>query len=139
MKIYLAGRFEDQFLLREASYMLIMLTHEIASTWLWSDDPYETEKEKALIALKDYRDIQACDTLVLYSHLCEPLPTRQAHSTELGLALAMGKRVIIVGVKTENVFHHLPSIEYCPAWGDLMKLLQSDCIMKERVGEEAST
>ena len=131
MKIYLAGRFEDQFPLREVSYMLIMQKHEIASTWLWSDDSYETEKEKASIALKDYRDIIACDILVLYSHLGEPLPTRQAHSTELGLALAMGKRVIIVGVKTDNVFHYLPSIEYCPTWGNLMQLLMQDCIIKE--------
>lgn len=139
MNIYIAGRFEDQFMLRDVSYMLIMQKHEIVSTWLWSTDPYETDKEKAAIALKDYRDIIACNTLVLYSHLGEPLPTRQAHSTELGLALAMGKRVILVGVKTDNVFHHLPSIEYCSTWGDLMKLLQQDCIKEELVSETASS
>ena len=44
-----------------------------------------------------------------------PLSTRGGRHAEFGIALALGKRVIVIGPR-ENVFHALPAVERYESW-----------------------
>jgi hypothetical protein len=57
----------------------------------------------------DLQDIEAADTLVLFSE--DPLigTPRGGRHFETGYAFGRGKRVVIVGGE-ENIFHYLPSV-----------------------------
>lgn len=121
MIIYLAGRYGDLPVLRDVAYLLLMAGHSVSSRWLNGDtpDPQEESLRKE-IAESCTGDIVACDIFVLYNR---PEPVlRQGHSVELGLALGMRLMrrgtakpdIIIVGHRTDNVFHYAAGVRHIP-------------------------
>ena len=64
--------------------------------------------EAGLFAAVDYEDVAAAHVLIAFTSRPADGPSRGGRHVELGLALGMGKRVIIVG-PFENVFHRLPA------------------------------
>jgi hypothetical protein len=84
---------------------------------------YESGKEHpdaVRFALDDWEDVQGSDIVIVFTE-----PPRAENSSrggrhvELGLALAWGKKVLVVGHK-ENVFCLLPQVEFCPTWSDVV-------------------
>jgi nucleoside 2-deoxyribosyltransferase len=88
----------------------------ITSSWceeqpLLPNDYREQPQEARFRANEDYLDIERSDIVAVFTH--EESTTGGLH-VELGMAIALKKRVIIVGPKT-NVFHYMNVIEHYPS------------------------
>ena len=94
---------------------------EVTSRWLTAETPAELNEEvwQGLAAL-DREDILRAESLVLFSE-----PEHDGGSgrhVEFGMALALGKRVIVVG-EIENLFQRLPEVAVVSNWHDALELL----------------
>ena len=123
MKVYLAASFNDQARIRGVRDVLLPYV-EVTSSWL--DEPpiqaFEQGREDWELRARgneDYLDIARSDAVVVFT--TEPSSTGGLH-LETGLALGMGKRVILVGPRG-NVFHYMNSIEQVDTVADLLATL----------------
>jgi hypothetical protein len=80
-----------------------------------------TDADWRYLALLDQEDVLAADTLVCFTEPAEAGGNGGRH-VELGMALALGRRVIVIG-RREHIFHHLPGIEVVSSWPEAMRLL----------------
>lgn len=131
MKIYLAGRYSRRDELRAVREKLLRAGHVVTSNWLdteWEgkDDsgssaapPEYREKH----AVEDMDDVLRADCVVSFT---EPARSggRGGRHVEFGIALAAGKRVIVVGHR-ENLFHHHPRVEFCVTEWDMLRSLNA--------------
>ena len=136
MKIYLAARYSRikelngyRALLEESGYI-------VTSRWLngdWQSHGYDAyqiargdeldlyPEKAALFAKDDVEDINAAHIILCFSE--EPRTGKSGRGgrhIELGLALALGKRAIVIGPR-ENVFHCLPEVEHFPTWDAFLR------------------
>ena len=131
MKIYIAARFSRR---PEANRLAIALKgagHEITSRWVCPHSDHvpptglskqAADAERERFAVEDYADVKACDCFV---SLMEPTPrnnSRGGRHVEFGIAMALGKRLIIIGMR-ETVFHHLPQVEQYLTAGDAIRAM----------------
>jgi nucleoside 2-deoxyribosyltransferase len=106
MKLYLAGPFENRSDIAVVALALARDGHEITSRWLTEHAVAFTQAEHARQARVDLADIEAADALVLVN---EPGSERGGRHFETGYAFALGKRIYVIGQRT-NVFHHLGDV-----------------------------
>lgn len=113
MKFYLAARYSAQERMRECASDLANLGHRVMSSWItgkhdgWQSGP---------AALEDVQDLAHSDCVISFTEEPRTLTdSRGGRHVEFGMAWAFGKRLIIVGWR-ENVFHHLPNVEFYPNW-----------------------
>lgn len=116
LQVYLAGRSEDVDAVRTLRDRLAGLGIGCTSGWLVKFD--ESERIGALRCLID---IARADALVLVN-----LPQVHRSGTggrhvETGIALTLGKPVIVLGDR-ENVFHHLGAVRCVPVAAGLAGL-----------------
>lgn len=122
MKIYLCARYSRRDEMRVVRAELQRLGHEITSRWLdteWEgkDDsgssaaPAEYREQHAL---EDVEDVAAADCLIAFT---EPPRSggRGGRHVEFGIALALGKQLIVIGWR-ENIFHHHPRVKVYDRW-----------------------
>ena len=129
-KVYIAARFNERDrLLREVARPLARAGYEITSSWLSypkGSSPLGAEElavqpelgtEHAITCMSD---VKRADTVVVFT--AQPSSTGGLH-TEVGMALAWGKPVYVVGPAL-NIFHTLPELTHYPdantflkAWG----------------------
>ncbi len=115
MKIYLASRFRNHEYLNEFAASLCAEGHEVVSTWhaieapnpFTKDDPDYQDKSIAA-AMRDLREIDAADALILITYGCEAVPGGLWY--EAGYAKGTGKAVHIKGPRI-NIFCSL-----CAEW-----------------------
>jgi crossover junction endodeoxyribonuclease RusA len=62
-------------------------------------------------AADDFQDIKSCDLLIAFTEA--DMHPRGSRHVELGIALALGKKIIVVGPR-ENVFCCLPQVMHLP-------------------------
>jgi hypothetical protein len=119
MKIYLATRYSRNAEMRAIRDDLTALGHEVTSRWI---DQHGGDLPESIVAEKlnsepencfkyaqiDVDDLTAADTVVSFT--CDGGGKGGRH-VEYGLALGLGKRLILVGSR-ENVFHTLPQVEW---------------------------
>lgn len=114
--IYIAARYSRR---REAVKLAKQLEsrgHTVTARWLEGDHrlPREADENRASrwskLATDDFEDVEGCDVLIFLSEPKDGSSTRGGRHVEVGLALAWGRRVIIVG-RRENIFHWLPQVE----------------------------
>jgi nucleoside 2-deoxyribosyltransferase len=123
MRIYLASRYSRLGELRGYRAELEAADHLITARWL---DGHEIDgaglsaREQALaharFAEEDVADIVQADCLVFFAE--PPSSTGGRHGArhvELGIALGLGKRVVVVGHR-ETVFVYLPEVEVFASW-----------------------
>jgi hypothetical protein len=130
MKVYLAGRYEDIAFLRDIAFLMMAAGHTVTSRWLAGEIGFGhlPETQRSEIANEDIEDILACDTFVLYSHMRPPLPTRQAHTFELGFAAGLNRtaharrKLYLVGERTENLFHYIDELQHMANWQAFLDL-----------------
>src|SRR5260370_22529594 len=68
------------------------------------------------IARQDCEDLMAADAVIIFTEIPNTILATGGRHVEFGLALAQGKRVIIVGPR-ENVFHYLlPDSQIFATW-----------------------
>jgi hypothetical protein len=76
--------------------------------------------EAARFALDDWEDVNAADIVINFTEAPRTVSTsRGGRHVELGIALGLGKTVIVVGHR-ENIFHLLPEVTFCPGWSALL-------------------
>lgn len=93
---------------------------KVASKWLWAapadvGDPVAA----AAAAQKDLDGLREADLFVGFTESVATNPAgRGGRHLELGVALALGQRVVLVGPEPEHVFHSLPEIERYRDWAE---------------------
>ena len=121
MKIYLAARYSRMEELRGYADELEAAGHIITSRWIRGDngipETAAVDMESQRFALEDYRDLSAADTVISWTEPPRVESTaRGGRHVEFGLALAMGKRLVVVGPR-ENLFHTMPNVYQFDEWG----------------------
>lgn len=112
MKVYVSARFEQADEVRLIQEKLKRASFEIAYDWTQQKDVKEAQLDqlgRQAYAMADFRGVQECDALILF----HTVSGGQTKFVELGLALALGKKCIVVagpGVK-DCIFFYLPGIK----------------------------
>jgi len=147
MRVYLAARYSRRVEL--CGYREELREVGIAVTSNWLDGPRQRaiagkvlgERDEAVIeaggdalkaielrrmcAVQDVEDVRAADTFVTFTELPDARAGRGGRHVEFGLALAAGKRIIVIG-PVENVFHALAGVERFERWDEALEALVDD-------------
>jgi len=125
MKVYLAARYSSKAQMEVYAQKLEKIGIEVTSRWL--EEPHASDAEisddlKTQYALMDLEDVERADVLIFFS--VEPTtPTpRGGRHVEFGYALALGVHIIVVGPK-ENIFHHVPWVNFAKDFEEAKGLL----------------
>ena len=131
MKIYLAARYTRRLELVQYAQDLDQIGHVVISRWLSGD--HETPANRGLgpidpvdstpWALEDMEDVQAAHCVISFTEPPRTEYGRGGRHVEFGMALALGKRCIVVGHR-ENVFHCLPAVEFYETWQEALEGLR---------------
>lgn len=125
IRYYLAAAFSRREEMRGYRDELLAKVHnsEVTSRWV-SDGKWAEEFSPNMlndspqvcisIAEGDLDDIVEADVLVLFTGA-----GRGGRHVEFGYALALGKRLVVIGTR-EIVFHTLPIVEFYPTWSDFL-------------------
>lgn len=120
-RVYLASRFARRDEMRRIAAELDRDGFVVTSRWLSSPLPLAqsdlTDEGRAGdLALMDLEDLRTADICIAFTEGSDNLAAgRGGRHTELGIAVALGQRVVLVGPR-EHVFHCLPGIEQFPDW-----------------------
>ena len=93
MKIYVASKVKHAPMWVAVRQYLLPKGHEIVSTWIDEAGEGQTTSYTEL-ARRCIDEISACDVLILF---CEPGDLLKGALIEVGAALALGKKVAVVG------------------------------------------
>jgi hypothetical protein len=122
--VYFAARYSRREELNGYRAELEALGFEVVSRWL-STEPRErseySDEDWRHLALLDQENVLAADMLVCFTEPAQAGGNGGRH-VEVGMALALGRRVIVIG-RREHIFHHLPEIEVVGSWPEAMRLL----------------
>lgn len=124
MYIYLAAAYQRQLEMRGVRTQLQRMGHRVTARWLdaergvdgWSA-PYIQEAAPALQAdaRRDMEDIERAQAVFSFT---DGLPARGGRHVEFGYALALGKRLFVIGPR-EQLFHTLGRVIWYPDWDRL--------------------
>lgn len=99
----------------------------LAVTSRWLDAIFEDTHEAAQM---DLDDVRQADTLIALNPPSWALKGTGGRHVELGYALALGKRVLLFGART-NVFHYQAGVQFVPM---STGLLQAFCFQGDPRG-----
>lgn len=130
-KIYLAARYSRHPEMRDIRDELTELGYHVTSRWVdqHGGDLLESATSVALnsapesvadFGQHDMEDVAAADIVISFTSADGG--GKGGRHVEHGLALGLGKRVIVCGPR-ENIFHALPQIEHYPTWRSLAIVL----------------
>jgi hypothetical protein len=119
-KVYLAARFGRQSELREIAEEIELAGGEVTSRWLTNTDALQHADlsgtgRAAQLAMMDFADISRSQVCIAFTESRGGPSGRGGRHAELGIALALNLRVVVVGPR-EHVFHCLPGIEQYDSW-----------------------
>lgn len=141
-RVYLSARFEDGAVLRTVRDDLVRAGCRVTSRWLDTESSTpatalaheaDAATRLAAIACQDIEDIRAADVVVVFNPREAGEVGRGGRHVETGYALALGKVVVIVGVRT-NVFHWMPHVTVVDDWGALMEVLDLPSAERDDAG-----
>jgi hypothetical protein len=124
MKVYISARFDRLDEMRDHAAKIAAAGHQVVCRWLRDDhQPAPTphlppgtglhpDDPNDSWAADDIADVRSCDVLVAFTEPPMVGPMRGGRHVELGAALTLGKRIIVVPFR-ENVFCWLPQVEQC--------------------------
>lgn len=117
MYIYLASRYSRRDEMRVVAEALKLKGHKVTSRWLeteWGNRPDSTSAAPPEYCEKyaqiDMEDVKFADTVINFTEAPGD-GSRGGRHVEFGLAVAWGKRLVVVGYR-ENLFHCLPGVEF---------------------------
>lgn len=122
--VYFAARYSRLEELNGYRAELEALGFEVTSRWMESTVSRYLDgmdEERQALAMIDQEDVLAADVLVCFS---EPSGNggNGGRHVELGMALALGRSVIVVGAR-EHIFHWLPEVMVAESWPEARRLL----------------
>ncbi len=113
MRYHLAARYARRVELCRYREQLLSIGDTVTSRWL---DFRKMPSWSCGIAREDCEDLMAADAVIIFTEIPNTVLATGGRHVEFGLALAQGKRVIIVGPR-ENVFHYLlPDSQIFATW-----------------------
>jgi hypothetical protein len=123
--VYFAARYSRLEELNSYRGELEALGIEVTSRWLRTQrrgsNANYSEDEWRDLALIDQEDVLAADVMLFFAE--EPGDGGNGgRHVELGMALALGKDVVLVG-RRENIFHRLPEVTVVENWPEALRLL----------------
>ena len=122
MKVYLAARYSRKDEMREYADRLHRADHHVTSRWVevkHNVEDIDRDHELASrYASEDSEDLTAADAVVVFTEHPRKELTRGGRHVEFGMALALQKRLFVVG-PPENVFYALPQVEVYCTWDQL--------------------
>lgn len=130
MKIYLASRYSRNLEMQLYRKDLEILGHSVTSRWINGNHQITHEdllagnksQKQMQFAQEDYEDLCMSDCVISFTETPREFSnSRGGRHVEYGIALALKKRIIIIGYR-ENIFHHLPETEFFISWGDAIKM-----------------
>lgn len=80
--------------------------------------------KRGIFAQEDWDHMLAADCVVSFTEPKDTSSRRGGRHVEFGGALALGKRLIVIGHR-ENIFHCLPQVEFFGCWEDALRALCS--------------
>lgn len=116
MRIYVAAMYSERREMLRVHARLISAGHEPTSRWVGGA---EEQLSWAEAAVMDMDDIARADALLGFTLTLGSVFSGGGRHVELGMALATGKRVFIVG-GIENVFHHHPCVVRYESLGEFL-------------------
>ena len=127
MQIYVAGKWEDRHRCRRVMDRLEAAGHTITCDWTNHNyPPAGSEYMLTYYSMCDIQGVRDCDLLVCIAS--KSLPYRGLF-VELGVALAMGHRVAIIGHGIDTcIFVQHPLVKHYNRLGRLIKDLESPSI-----------
>jgi hypothetical protein len=120
-RIYIAARFARRAQLTVVARELEAAGAELTSRWLTTtpgpleSDQLDPDSLGGQMALMDLADVRSADVCIAFTESPGEAQGRGGRHTELGIAIALGRRIILVGPR-EHVFHCLPEIEQFDSW-----------------------
>ena len=126
-RVYLAGRFARRQELRLIAAELKMAGAQVTSRWLQAELPLDAQElqlagRAAQLAQMNFEDVSRADVCISFTEQDGAPQGRGGRHTELGIALATGQKVILVGPR-EHVFHCLADVEHYPSWKEARRTL----------------
>ncbi len=102
---------------------LVEVGYIVASTWLIGEVPFSFDEDKLdecfatakALAITNFEDLKEADTVICFAEPADSPNQRGNRHVEFGMAVGMGKRVILIG-EPEIAFHCLPGIERYDTW-----------------------
>jgi nucleoside 2-deoxyribosyltransferase len=127
--VYIAGRYVRREELREVAQQLTDRGFEVTSRWLFEDASIPgghlaPEGRAAEIAQMDFEDVRRADVCIAFTEPSKGPQGRGGRHAELGIALALGQRVLLVGPR-EHVFHCLEHVEQYDEWPHARRALEA--------------
>jgi hypothetical protein len=123
--VYFAARYARLPELNRCRAELEALGFEVTSRWLTvaAREPGAdyNEEEWRTLAIIDQEDVLAADTVVCFAEE-QGAGGNGGRHIEVGMALALGKQVILVG-RREHIFHRLPEVTVVDSWPEALRLL----------------
>lgn len=137
MKVYLAARYSRREQLKELAAELERMGHTVTSRWLeteWVNRPDQSSaappEYRQKYAAIDLEDVRAADVVISFTESPGD-GSRGGRHVEFGYALALGKRMIVVGHR-ENLFHEHPTVEFFGSTWDMLRGVFGVAAMTER-------
>ncbi len=134
MKIYIAARYDRLTEMNGYAGILRNCGFTVDCRWLngnhqlhsGSDEVEMAKGNMPLAAMTfakdDVEDLTNADTLIFFSERPDSHSKRGGRHVEFGMALALGKRIMVIGPR-ENVFHCLPQVENYDNFTDCMEAI----------------
>lgn len=123
MNIYIACPYEMRERAKHVANVLAIDKHTITARWLLDSHDGDDKGDATdwpRHAVEDLRDVQAAECVVVLNPEGFETKGTGGRHTELGIALALGHRVLLVGQRSQ-VFHHTPSVIQIDEGGDFRK------------------
>lgn len=121
MKVYIAGPWLRKDAAREARAKLLEAGIECTSRWIDFEGGGGDTKIFQEEAINDMSDVRSSDALLLLN-LQKRGEETSGKATETGMALALEKKVVMVG-EPSNIFHYLPEVIRCSSVEEAIKCL----------------
>ena len=125
-KVYLAARYSRFPEMQRYEQVLRTIGMEVTSRWIEGGHemrdglPNSAQEHECIrFANEDIEDLIAADTVICFTEPPNTDARRGGRHVEMGYALALNKRVIVIGYR-ENVFCHLPQVEFWQNFHDLV-------------------
>jgi nucleoside 2-deoxyribosyltransferase len=127
-KVYLAARYQEHPRMRQWRKFLESSGFTVTSRWINGNHSIDVDVERdvqsARFALEDLEDLDAADVMVLWNPPEHHGSGRGGRHVELGYALALGKPVMLIGIR-ENVFHWHKGVRVADSLTDAIDVLRA--------------
>ena len=121
-KVYLAGKFHDE---QMPSRMAMLIKKGFHITHDWTIDKDVPMRKAAVL---DINGVKECDIIIAI--MDDETYSYRGTFTEIGCAIALDKRIIIVNTNDDSectnlCFYHHPQIEHCGSFTEACSLIET--------------